>query len=157
MSDSEGGAPPQPLVPFAGLPAVLAALFIVSSAVGYAQLVNYRADPDMFWHIAAGRWILTHGTVPHTDVLSWTGQPLGLPWTSQEWLFGTVIYAVWRLGGFPAVYACTSFLVGVAVLTVFTLANARSANPLRSLIVAAATLVAMMPLMAPRPQVLSYV
>jgi len=46
-------------------------------------------DPDTPWHIATGRYILTHHYVPITDPFSWTMQ--GKPWVTQEWLFEVVL------------------------------------------------------------------
>jgi hypothetical protein len=41
-------------------------------------------DPDTYWHVVVGRWILTHHAVPHTDTFSHTF--LGAAWVSHEWL-----------------------------------------------------------------------
>src|ERR1700746_1009792 len=41
-------------------------------------------DPDTYWHIAVGRWIIAHGAVPRTDMFSFS-MP-GAPFTPPEWL-----------------------------------------------------------------------
>ena len=40
-------------------------------------------DGDTNWHVAAGRWILAHHTVPTTDPFSFTFA--GKPWIAHEW------------------------------------------------------------------------
>jgi hypothetical protein len=41
-------------------------------------------DPDTYWHIAIGRWIIAHREVPRFDVFSFS-MP-GAPFTPPEWL-----------------------------------------------------------------------
>ena len=48
-------------------------------------------DSDTLWQIRIGRWIIEHGTVPTTDVYSFTR--FGEPWMSSSWL-SQVLYAV---------------------------------------------------------------
>jgi hypothetical protein len=47
-------------------------------------------DPDYFWHVTAGQWMVDNGRVPNTDPFSftWAGQP----WTPHEWLSEVVMY-----------------------------------------------------------------
>jgi hypothetical protein len=54
-------------------------------------------DPDTFWHIAAGGWMIDHRQVLHRDVFSYTFA--GRPWASHEWLAEIVMAGAWRLGG----------------------------------------------------------
>lgn len=41
-------------------------------------------DYDLWWHLAAGRWIVDHHAVPTTDVFSYTA--VGRPWVAYSWL-----------------------------------------------------------------------
>ncbi len=67
----------------AALPAlpILAAtvLYLVVLLVG-DELLN---DPDTYWHLAVGEWILANG-FPHADPFSAT--QAGAPWIAKEWL-----------------------------------------------------------------------
>ena len=47
-------------------------------------------DPDIYWQIAVGQWIVDHRAVPWTDIYSFTMQ--GKPWMSSQWL-ALVIYS----------------------------------------------------------------
>ncbi len=49
-------------------------------------------DPDYYWHLKAGEYILTHGALPSVDPFSYTFH--GEPWVLHEWLFQVVLYAV---------------------------------------------------------------
>jgi hypothetical protein len=41
------------------------------------------ADPDLWWHIAVGKWILSHQTVPRQDY--WNMFGAGQPWRAYSW------------------------------------------------------------------------
>jgi hypothetical protein len=89
-------------------------------------------DGDPFWHITAGEWILTHGTVPTTDPFSHTFQ--GAPWTAHEWLSEVLYASAYLLGGWGGVRV----LVGLAGLaTTFLMAREllKHFNPVPALIV----------------------
>jgi hypothetical protein len=47
------------------------------------------ADPDLFWHLTAGRWILANGQVPTVDY--WNMFGVGQPWLAYSWSFEVVV------------------------------------------------------------------
>lgn len=59
----------------AGLTAYALTLAFGSGALG---------DPDIFWHIVTGRWIVAHGAVPHHNLFSYTMPDAA--WVAHEWL-----------------------------------------------------------------------
>ena len=59
-------------------------------------------NPDLFWHLSAGRWIFAHGGLPRADWLSFT-MP-GAPWKDFEWLAQVLFEAAFRAGGFTALW-----------------------------------------------------
>jgi hypothetical protein len=63
-----------------------AAVYVLLLAFG-GRLLN---DPDTYSHVAVGRWIIQHGTVPTTDPFSFSMH--GAPWIAFEWL-SEVFYA----------------------------------------------------------------
>lgn len=54
-------------------------------------------DPDIWWHLEAGKWIVEHGTVPATDPFSAYGE--GKPWIAYSWLFEIGIYKLVQVCG----------------------------------------------------------
>ena len=56
------------------------AIYALLLAVG-SGLLN---DPDTYWQIMLGQWMLDHHAVPRTDLYSFTMQ--GQPWISTQWL-----------------------------------------------------------------------
>ena len=60
---------------------------LVSALFGYSAVLFVPAvlnDPDTYWHIETGRWILEHHTIPRVDPFSFSMS--GQPWIAHEWL-----------------------------------------------------------------------
>ena len=73
-------------------------------------------DPDVYSHIAVGRWILAHWAVPHQDPFSHS-MP-GAPWVDHEWLADVAMAWLYdRLGWTGLVVATAlSFALAMALL-----------------------------------------
>ena len=54
-------------------------------------------DPDTYWHITAGNWIIANGIVPLGDPFSHS-MP-NAAWTTQEWLSEIVFATAYNSGG----------------------------------------------------------
>jgi hypothetical protein len=74
------------------------------------------ADPDFWWHLRTGQYIVETRSVPHADPFSFTR--LGHPWMAHEWLSEVLIYTVYRVGSwgglivvFAGLTAATFFLL----------------------------------------------
>jgi hypothetical protein len=59
-------------------------------------------DPDLWWHIVAGRWILAHHSIPTVD--HWNFFTAGTPWRAYSWSI-EVILALLDRGGDQALYS----------------------------------------------------
>lgn len=84
---------------------VAAAAFIV--AVGLPS-----SDPDMWWHLASGRWMLDHREILKVDIFSSTAT--GRPYEVGEWLGQVALAAVYGAAGWPGVAVLRAVLVAVA-------------------------------------------
>src|SRR5215469_11889962 len=54
-------------------------------------------DPDPYWQIVVGEWMLDHHRVPTWDLFSYT-MP-GAPATTQEWGAEIIVAVIYRLAG----------------------------------------------------------
>ena len=61
----------------------------------------YIADPDIWWHLRTGQWILEHHAVPLTDLFSLYGADK--PWIAYSWLFDTAMAALFSRWGLAAI------------------------------------------------------
>ena len=107
-------------------------------------------DPDTYWHIAMGRWIIAHGTVPRSDVFSFSMQ--GAPFSPPEWLAEIGIAWLYDHFGWAALVSATALSVAAA-LAILLRALLHSLAPAHALIATVlATLLALPHLLA-RPHV----
>jgi len=63
----------------------------------FAMFREGIVDPDLWWHLEAGRWMLRHGRVPSQEFYSYTSA--GHEWIAHEWLTEIVFWMLYRLGG----------------------------------------------------------
>src|SRR5512134_588720 len=61
-------------------------LYLIPISNGLRPIV----DPDVWWHLRTGQWIIEHGAVPRADVFSTFGT--GKPWIAYSWLFEVIVY-----------------------------------------------------------------
>ncbi|MBI2286996.1 MAG: hypothetical protein HYU79_06090 [Nitrosomonadales bacterium] len=87
-------------------------------------------DPDTYWHIATGRWIIEHATVPAYDPFSHTMR--GAPWTAHEWLAEVMLALAFQAFGWAGVIALTAaaFAGAMAILTRFLLKDFEAVHAL---------------------------
>src|SRR5271166_450784 len=71
---------------------VLAALY--SFPVFFCLHIGDARDPDVWWHLRTGEWMLQYGAVPHTEPFSIFGA--GKPWVAYSWLFELLIFQLYR-------------------------------------------------------------
>src|SRR5258708_32398424 len=55
------------------------------AAAGFTLAVGFpTGDPDTYWHLASGQWMLDHREILRTDIFSSTVS--GQPYSVGEWL-----------------------------------------------------------------------
>jgi hypothetical protein len=113
----------------------------------------YIIDPDIWWHLRAGQWILQHHAVPVTDPFSSYGADK--PWIVYSWLFDTILAATFGRFGLVAV-AFYEILVRVA-LTATLFHAVRNLLPgfWRPAALTAAAVFTMTQILGPRPGMLT--
>jgi hypothetical protein len=66
-------------------------------------------DPDIWWHLRTGQWILQHHAVPRVDPFSW---PLaGKPWQAYSWLYEVIVVKLFQRFGMVGTLAYTAGMV----------------------------------------------
>jgi hypothetical protein len=83
---------------------ILAVLYAVPAF--FSLHIGDAHDPDVWWHLRTGEWILQHGAVPQTDPFSSFGA--GQPWPAYSWLFELLIYQLFRWLGLVGLVAYTT-------------------------------------------------
>jgi hypothetical protein len=95
---------------------VRAASAVVVALTAFVFGFHKLDDFDTWWHLATGRWIVTHTAIPRTDVLSHTVPDHA--WINLQWGFDVGLFLLHRVGG-PALLCLAgalTFLAAVALL-----------------------------------------
>src|SRR3954453_10170656 len=91
--------PVQRLAPSAGAAApstdsgreLLRFLMVLSlSALPILAVLRPVTDPDIWWHLRVGQWVVEHGALPANDPFSLPG--LDKPWVAYSWLYEVLVY-----------------------------------------------------------------
>jgi hypothetical protein len=71
-------------------------------------------DPDTYWQIAIGQWMVDHRAVPWTDTYSFTMQ--GQPWISTQWLAQVIYSQVYAWFGWAGPVALAALAIALAYM-----------------------------------------
>ena len=110
-------------------------------------------DPDIWWHLRTGQWILAHDQVPTTDPFSTYG--MGKPWVAYSWLFEILVYGLYRHLGLSGILLFTVAMSLLVALSVHLLIRQAKFPFVLEVFLVVATLAGMKPLMTPRPWLFS--
>jgi hypothetical protein len=87
--------------------------------------ISAVADPDIWWHIRVGQWILEHHTFPHNGIFSAFGETH--PWAAYSWGFEVIVATLNRLGLMGISIFVIAFDI-ILVLVIFLAARFFSRN-----------------------------
>ena len=75
-------------------------------------------DADIYWHLRTGDLIRQTGTIPRTDIFTFTRE--GTPWIDLHWIFQVAISWVHEHGGVPALNIAKCVVTCLAILILIT-------------------------------------
>jgi hypothetical protein len=82
-----------------------------------AMTARSATDPDLWWHLRTGQWIVETGQVPHSDPFSFTRA--GHAWVSHEWLSEVVFYELWKHGGAAALIVFSAMVTTLGFMLLY--------------------------------------
>ena len=82
-----------------------------------AMTAHNALDPDLWWHLRTGQWIVETGHVPHSDPFSFTRA--GHPWVAHEWLSDVVFYELWKHGGGAALIVFSAIITTAGFMLLY--------------------------------------
>jgi hypothetical protein len=135
---------------FNGIPAVTLVSGLVAGALAGTMEIR---NNGIGWHLATGRWILEHGSVPTTDPFSLTAE--GTPWIDHEWLFQMCVAGIEFLGGTPALVAGRAIAIGLLALVLLIIGVRGGMTPSASLIVSTLCILGARPRFFLRPELVT--
>src|SRR5258705_1435690 len=119
----------------------------------FAAAVGPITDPDFWWHLKAGQYIVETRSIPHTDIFSTLR--FGSEWVTHEWLSEVFMYSAYRASGFGGLMVLFAIVITIAFWITYRRCETRAPHPYVAgfalLIGAAATI----PTWGVRPQMFS--
>src|SRR6202790_2840688 len=82
-----------------------------------AMTARPATDPDLWWHLRTGQWIVETGHVPHSDPFSFTRA--GHAWVSQEWVSEVAFYELWKHAGVAALIVSSAIITTAGFLLLY--------------------------------------
>ena len=114
-----------------GLIGVLASsrrlLVFVFMAVIFAGSARPILDPDFWWHLRTGQYLIQTRHIPYTDIFSSTR--FGSEWVTHEWLSEVFMYSLYRALGLGGLIAVFSLIITAACWITYKRIEERAGHP----------------------------
>jgi hypothetical protein len=145
-----GAAAPVP----GGSPVARAADLLLALPVVLFVALGLRpiSDPDAWWHLRAGEYVLRSFDLNGPDPWSFASSR---PWVLHEWLSQAGAAAVYEVAGYPGLVALHAAVLG-ALATAVVVVCRREADTVPALIAALFALAVLVPYTGERPQLTSF-
>ena len=110
-------------------------------------------DPDFWWHLTTGNWMLTQHAVPHQDLFTYTVS--GHRWITHEWLSEVLMALLFAAGHLPLLSLAFGTVTAAGFLFVYRTID-RHINFLIRGLVLALGVAAANPIWGPRIQMITF-
>jgi hypothetical protein len=129
---------------------LLGFVFLLVIFTAAAQPIS---DPDFWWHLRTGQYIVETRSIPRTDIFS--NLTAGTEWVAHEWASEVFMYYVFRALGYAGLIVVFSILITAAFLLVYLQCRKRHSHPYIAGIVLLLGAGATLPTWGVRPQMFS--
>lgn len=126
---------------------VFAGIFLVST--------NSITDPDFWWHLKTGEYIVQNTRIPHQDIFSHTAE--GRPWTTHEWPTQVILYLIHRFFGFTGIIYFTALTSVISFAIIAWMLKRKGVNAFVTLGSVFLGAVVLSPFVIPRPQIFYFI
>jgi len=126
---------------------VLAVLFAVPALMCVHAVCVI--DPDIWWHLRTGQWILMHHAVPRVDLYS--AELAGRPWLTYSWLFELVTVKLFHWLGLAGIVAYSSAMILAITVALFHMVRRLQGDFTLAVLLTFAACFSMGHLYTPRP------
>jgi hypothetical protein len=128
---------------------MVVALYAIPIVVTLRPVADPVMDPDIWWHLRVGQWVVEHHTVPVTDPFSRYG--LDRPWVAYSWLYEVLVFRLYSLLGLAGIVAYRAALALAIVAALHHLIRKREPRFLVATGITALAALAVAPLCNERP------
>ena len=88
---------------------------IISFLLAIVFSIRNIIQPDVWWLLRTGEWIVKNGKIPVKDIFSFTFY--GKPWINVKWFFEVLIYFFSKIGGAEFVMVLQT-IVNVIIISI---------------------------------------
>jgi hypothetical protein len=125
------------------------ALYAIPIVVTLRPVADPVMDPDIWWHLRVGQWVVEHHSVPFTDPFSSYG--LDRPWVAYSWFYEVLVFRLYSVFGLAGIVAYRAALAVAIVAALHHLIRRREPRFLVATGLTAAAALAVAPLCNERP------
>jgi hypothetical protein len=129
---------------------IVVAAFIVILCV----IVRRGGDPDIFWHIVAGQWMVDHHQVISHDIFTFT--VAGKQWIDPEYTTEIIAYLLFKVGGLTLVSLGFAAVTFVGFLLVWRRVGLEMSNRFIAAIAIGIAGLGGVEVWGPRPQMITF-
>ncbi len=119
-----------------------------------AMTARPATDPDLWWHLRTGQWIMETGHIPHTDPFSFTR--VGHAWVAHEWLSEVAFYELWKHGGAAALIVFSAMVTTLGFMLLYLRCPPRGGKRYWAAAATAGGALAAAPAWGARPQMFTF-
>lgn len=110
-------------------------------------------DPDFWWHLRTGQYILETGSIPYSDMFSTVR--FGSEWVTHEWLSEVLMYWVFRTSNYGGLITFFALVVAASFWITYRRCEMYAPNPYIAGLVLMLGAAATIPTWGVRPQMFS--
>ena len=129
----------------------LAVFFFVIAI--FAAAARPITDPDFWWHLKTGQYIVETKAIPTRDIFSTL--KYGKEWVTHEWLSESLMYGVFRIAGYGGLIVFFALVITIAFWTMYRRCVERTGQPYIAGLVMILCATATVPAWGVRPQMFS--
>lgn len=136
------------------LPKLSLGMVVLLIAFMAKVLAPHFEDPDFYWHIKTGEYLLSTWPLPKGDIFTYTHA--GSPWVLSEWLAQIVLYSVFAVTGYFGMAVLVATMCAFCGWLIYLNCCKQMNNPVYAIMVAVVCSLFFM-MTAPRPYLFSFV
>jgi hypothetical protein len=110
-------------------------------------------DPDFWWHLKTGQYLVETRSIPHTDIFSTVR--LGSEWIAHEWGTEVVVYSIYRALGYGGLIITFAMLIAISFWIAYRRCQKHAPHPYVAGFAVILGAIATLPTWGVRPQIFS--
>ena len=129
-------------------------LVVAAFVVILCVLVRRGGDPDIFWHLMTGQWMVDHHEVVSHDLFTFT--VAGAKWIDPEYLTEIIAYLFYKVGGLALVSIAFGAVSFIGFLLIWRRVRLEPANKVIAAIMIGIAGLGAVLVWGPRPQMITF-